>query len=54
MKSRFAWVLLIGLGLVGAAGGELSRIELRDVYIISGEGVSFVAGRCLIESPALG
>ena len=54
MKSRFAWVLLIGLGLVGAAAGELSRIELRDGSIISGEVVGFADGRYLVESPALG
>jgi len=34
MKSRFAWVLLIGLGLVGAAARETSRSELRDGSII--------------------
>ena len=54
MKSRFAWVLLMGLGLVGAAVGEASRIELRDGSIISGEVVGFADGRYLVESPALG
>ncbi len=55
MKSRFAWVLLIGLGQVGAAGaGEASRIELRDGSIISGEVVGFADGRYLVQSPALG
>jgi hypothetical protein len=54
MKRRFAWVLLIGLGLVGAAAGEASRIELRDGSIISGEVVGFADGRYLVESPALG
>jgi hypothetical protein len=54
MKSRFAWVLLIGLGLVGAAAGEASRIELRDGSVISGEVVGFADGRYLVESPALG
>jgi hypothetical protein len=54
MKRRFAWVLLIALGLVGAAAGEASRIELRDGSIISGEVVGFADGRYLVESPALG
>jgi hypothetical protein len=54
MKSRFAWVLLIGLGLVGTAAGEASRIELRDGSIISGEVVGFADGRYLVQSPALG
>jgi hypothetical protein len=54
MKRRFAWVLLIGLGLVGAAAGEVSRIELRDGSIISGEVVGFADGRYLVQSPALG
>ena len=54
MKSRFAWVLLMGLGLVGAAAGEASRIELRDGSVISGEVVGFADGRYLVESPALG
>ena len=54
MTSRFAWVLLIGLGLVGAAAGEASRIELRDGSIISGEVVGFADGRYLVQSPALG
>ena len=54
MKSRFAWVLLMGLGLVGAAVGEASRIELRDGSIISGEVVGFADGRYLVESPTLG
>ena len=54
MKSRFAWALLIGLGLVGPAAGEASRIELRDGSIISGEVVGFADGRYLVESPALG
>ena len=54
MKSRFARVLLMGLGLVGAAVGEASRIELRDGSIISGEVVGFADGRYLVESPALG
>ena len=54
MKSRFAWVLLMGLGLVGAAAGELSRIDLRDGSIMSGEVVDFTDGRYLVESPALG
>ena len=54
MRSRFAWVLLIGLGLVGAAAGEASRIELSDGSIISGEVVGFADGRYLVQSPALG
>ena len=54
MKSRFAWVLLMGLGLVGAAAGEASRIELRDGSVMSGEVVGFADGRYLVESPALG
>jgi hypothetical protein len=55
MKNRYAWVLLIGLGLVGAAAaGEASRIELRDGSVISGEVVGFADGRYLVESPALG
>jgi len=54
MKSRFAWVLLMGLGLVGPAAGEASRIELRDGSVISGEVVGFADGRYLVESPALG
>jgi hypothetical protein len=54
MKSRFAWVLLMALGLVGAAAGELSRIELRDGSVISGEVVGFADDRYLVESPALG
>jgi hypothetical protein len=54
MKRRFVWVLLIGLGLLGAAAGEASRIELRDGSVISGEVVGFADGRYLVESPALG
>ena len=55
MKNRYAWVLLIGLGLVGAAAaGEASRIELRDGSVISGEVVGFADGRYLVESSALG
>jgi hypothetical protein len=54
MPSRFAWVLLIGIVQVGAAAGEVSRIELRDGSIISGEVVGFADGRYLVESPALG
>jgi hypothetical protein len=54
MKSRFPWVLLIGLGLVGAAVGETGRIGLPDGSIISGEVVGFADGRYPIESPALG
>ena len=54
MRFRFAWAPLIGLGLVGSAGGETSRIERRDGSIISGEVVGFVAGRRPVESPALG
>jgi len=54
MKSRFARVLLIGLGLVGAAAGVVSRIELRDSRVISGEVVGFADHRYLVESPALG
>ena len=41
-------------GTGGSAGGETSRIELRDGSIISGEVVGFVAGRRPVESPALG
>ena len=53
-KSRFAWVLLIVLGLVGAAARETSRSELRDGSVISGEVVGFADDRYLVESPALG
>jgi hypothetical protein len=33
---------------------EVSRIELRDGSVISGEVVGFADGRYLVESPALG
>ena len=54
MKRRFSWVLPIVLGLGGPAAGEVSRIELRDGSIISGEVVGFADGRYLVQSPALG
>jgi hypothetical protein len=38
MKRRFAWAPLIGLGLVGAAAGETSRIERRDGSIVMRRG----------------
>ena len=38
MKRRFAWAPLIGLGLVGSAGGETSRIERRDGSIVMRRG----------------
>jgi hypothetical protein len=54
MKSRFAWVLLIGIVQVSAAAGEVSRIELSDGSVVSGVVVGFADGRYLVESPALG
>ena len=54
MKCRFAWVLLIGIVQVSAAAGEVSRIELSDGSVVSGEVVGFADGRYLVESPALG
>jgi hypothetical protein len=54
MKSRFAWALLVSVGLTGTAAGETSRIELRDGSVIAGEVVGFADGRYLVESPALG
>ena len=54
MKSRFAWVLLIGIVQVSAAAGEVSRSELSDGSVVSREVVGFADGRYLVESPVLG